>query len=332
MNIEHVFVINLKTRQDRWNEIKNQFKNTDLKLIRWNAVYGKDLSEKQIRAITSDFCNVFCSHGIVGCWLSHYTLWQFIVKHNIDNVLVLEDDAKPVTEFNSRISTELKKIPKDYDLVYFGCSGSCDKIGDDVIGLGYKKNKVISDDLIIPTVPLGTHAYLISNKGAQKLLSYRELKKVRYHIDCSLSNYVYNNNKDFNMYAFKKPLIMQSSDVNSSDLLSNDHPILNYFTSYVKLSDNYNLDYVLSCQQVQIRKLKVDITSYFVLFGIIAFVIGWKCSEINIRNFICIIVILYAIELLLQKKINWNTKIAELLCMIVFLYLGNKLNNYQSGL
>src|SRR5438477_11440696 len=96
VSIDHTFVINLKKRTDRWNTINKSFSGTGIKLMRWNAVYGKDLKKDMIKKITTPFCNRFCSDFMIGCWLSHYTLWQWIVKKNLDNVLILEDDAVPV--------------------------------------------------------------------------------------------------------------------------------------------------------------------------------------------------------------------------------------------
>lgn len=332
-NIEHIFVINLKHRTDRWISIQDNFKHTNLELIRWNAVYGKQLMEKEIKKITSQFCNTFCSYGMIGCWLSHYRLWHYIVKNKLNNVLILEDDARPITDFNDKLSKLLQKVPNDYDLVYFGCFGSCDEIGNKITNLIFnKKNKevIINNkkvkDLMIPALPLGTHAYLISYNGANKLIHHKELKKVRYHVDFSLSNYVYDDDT-FMVYAFKEPLIMQSSDVNSSDLLTNDHPILNFIFSKIKISNNYNLDYIMSCQALNIRDLDVNITVFMILFGLIAFIVGLSFGEDATRKFIVIITCLYIAELLMQKKPNIKNAIAEIFVIMTFFYLGSKLKN-----
>ena len=81
MIIEQIYVVNLKHRKDRWNKIQQAFNNTGLKLTKWDAIYGKTLSDEQINNITSKFCYYFCSPGMIGCWMSHYLLWQFIVKN-----------------------------------------------------------------------------------------------------------------------------------------------------------------------------------------------------------------------------------------------------------
>lgn len=335
MNIEHIFVINLKNRTDRWKIIQNDFKNTNFKLQRWDATYGKNLSEKEIINTTSNFCNNFCSYGMIGCWLSHYKLWKYIVKNNLNNVLILEDDAKPTKNFMVKLNKIMAIIPKNYDLVYWGCTGSCDDIFDVTIDLilnRKNKNAIINgkkiDELMIPSMPLGTHAYLISNSGARKLLSYDELKKVRYHIDQGLSMYVYNNDKDFNMYAVRDPLIMQSStnDISSSDLLVNEHPILNYFLSKIRVSGNYSLDYVMSVQILHIRKFNINVTSFTIFFSLISFLIGMFGSIDMMRNYMYSMILLNVMEVLIRKKTNYSTVSFEILMIIVFLYLGSRLN------
>lgn len=330
VHIEHVFVINLKNRPDRWENIQDNFKDTNLKLKRWDATYGKDLSEKEIADITSDFCNKFCSYGMIGCWMSHYNLWKYIAEHNLNNVLILEDDAKPQSNFNE-INNKLKNIPEDYDLIYLGCFGSCDQIGDNIVNIVFnKKNKdlyvngIKHNDLIIPSMPLGAHAYLLSNKGANKLINHKELKKVRYHIDYALSDLVYNKN-DFNVYAFKEPFIMQSSDINASDLVTNEHPIISIPLSKIYISDNYNLDYILNAQLFYIRNLSVPVTGLTIIFASIAFLIGLSHNKDLMLYFAYFMLVLYIAESYIKRKIHINALLFEMLMIIIFLYLGNNI-------
>lgn len=170
IKINKVYVINLKHRKDRWESVQEKFKGTNLKLTRFNAINGKDLNDDQIEKLTTKFCYYFCSPGMIGCWLSHYKLWEQIVKSNDENVLILEDDAYPVDDYNKRINQVLKEIPKNYDLIYFGCNGSCDEDVNWFYRLFYGDDKEIylngkkSENFFRPRFPLTTHAYLISKK------------------------------------------------------------------------------------------------------------------------------------------------------------------------
>jgi glycosyl transferase family 25 len=335
MNIEHTFVINLKNRPDRWQTIQNSFKGTTLNLQRWDAVYGKNLTKKEIKDKTTPFCNIFCSYGVIGCWLSHYYLWQYISKNNLNNVLVLEDDARPaepITNFNKDLLTDLSIIPPNYDLVYLGCLGSCDDISNKLSDafISQKNQPVIINgknipELMIPTNPLGTHAYLISNSGANKLINYPELKKVKYHIDQVLCRYVYDKKKDFNMFAVRTPLIMQSGNIEGSDLVNNDHPLINSILSKIYFSDNYNADYLMNLQLLSIRESKITITPIAVLFGLLAFVVGLVNNTLITNIFVWSLIVIYIIEFFMKEdKSNINTTIFEIFVVILFLFIGIK--------
>jgi len=69
-NIE-INIINLKNRTDRWNSVKNIFKN--FKIKRFNAIYSKD--------------------GWKGCALSHINIVKQAKKENKEYVIISEDDT-----------------------------------------------------------------------------------------------------------------------------------------------------------------------------------------------------------------------------------------------
>src|SRR5947208_587183 len=118
MNITKAYVINLPHRTDRWSQIQSSFKNTNIQLIQWPATNGKQLTEESINSQTTQFCQNFCSTGMIGCYLSHYKLWQHIVSNNETNVLILEDDAKPIPNFQTKFKEVTQELPPDYDLFY----------------------------------------------------------------------------------------------------------------------------------------------------------------------------------------------------------------------
>lgn len=326
INIEHVFVINLKHRTDRWNKVQNDFKDTGLKLQRWDAVYGKDLNEKEITQKTTQNCDNFCTYGVIGCWLSHYTLWKYIADNNLNNVLILEDDAEPFNGFNDKIKSMLKNIPTDYDLIYIGCFNVFD-IKSPYKSLLKDKDVIINnkkiDDLIIPHRPLGMHGYLMSNNGARKLTEYKELTKVSHDIDIALSDYVYGDEKkDFKMYAFKEPLIIQQSDANKSDLTSNDHPIINYILSKIVITTGIQMGYLTSIPFYTLRKYNLRINSLSFIFIILSFIIGLFCSHTTIRTFIFFIYGLFCVEFMMTKNKNINQLFFELFIIMLFVRFG----------
>lgn len=326
--IHKTYVINLKHRTDRWESINKNFIETNLKLNRWDAIYGKDLPDKEIENITTDFCNNFCSNSIIGCWLSHYTLWQNIVKNKETNVLILEDDAYPVPNFDKLLKLYWKQIPKNWDMIYLGCMGSCDDsafLKWFFIFYSQSENKKISPNVYIPGFPIGTHAYMLSYNGAKKLIENKYLKQVNYHIDKEVAKYALSD-PNFKAYALNPNLVYQHFSSNYSDNQNTYHPIVTYLSSKIKIS-NHNLDSELSTILFHIRKLNVTVTVFVAILALVLFCIGLFASNI-IRNYLIIILLLfYAWEIILgNDDVNriYNL-IVEFIILIIIVFLAFKI-------
>ena len=95
--------------------------------------------------------------GEVGCSLSHYSIWKYIVENQIPSMLILEEDFHPVKELKDINQDE---IPKDYDILYLGRY----PIGDD--------EEDYSNSVVKPGYSYNTHAYILTLSGAKKLLNY----------------------------------------------------------------------------------------------------------------------------------------------------------------
>jgi GR25 family glycosyltransferase involved in LPS biosynthesis len=301
------FVINLDYRQDRWEKMQKRFKNTSLRLTRWSAVNGKNLNEEYIKKVTTTFCNYFCSHGMIGCWLSHYFLWKYIVENKLDKVLVLEDDAIPIDNFDEKFNSVSKKFPKDWDLIYLGCGGTC-------------TNNATKLDIITPVYPLSTYAYMISYNGAKKLIESDFMKYVFYHIDAALGLF-YNIHKNFKMYAVANTLIHHKDD-NPSDIANGDRPTLSRMVKQLNINptSTYNLDSVMNIQIVNLRKLGLSVNVYFILFAIISFVLGMMGNKEYIYVFIFIVFAINATDLYFGTsilRIAW-----DFIIICVFLLIG----------
>ena len=332
VNINKTYVINLKKRNDRWEQINTNFKNTKLKLNRWDAIYGKDLSDEKIKQITNNFCYYLCSPSMIGIWMSHYSLWQHIVKNNETNVLIMEDDAYPADDFNSRLPTLLEKIPKDFDMLYFGCIGSCDEQYNNFIKFFFGgSNKNVYDqnnndemkEIIRPYFPLALHGYMVSNKGAKKLLNNEKFKKISYHIDFALPVLIFNDFKsNFNVYAVIPSLIKQGFG-SDSDNLSSNHPLINYPLSKIKITETMNLDYSSNIQQFYLRHIGVPITQ-FLLFMIIFSIIMGAILPLKILNYLLLAIVgLYLIEIIITKGKAIKLMVFELIVIILVAYISN---------
>lgn len=109
--------------------------------------------------------------GEVGCFLSHYLIWEEMVKHNLKEVLILEDDIKFEPYFRERalyIINQARQID-GWDLIYFGRKRLQESNEELLPG---------SDVLVKVGYSYWTLGYLITLEGAKKLLEANPLKQL----------------------------------------------------------------------------------------------------------------------------------------------------------
>jgi GR25 family glycosyltransferase involved in LPS biosynthesis len=336
--VSKTYVINLKSRPDRWTDINLKFKDSGLKLNRWNATNGKKLSENKINKLTTPLCNLTCSPGMIGCSLSHYNLWKHIVKNKENNVLILEDDCVPIDNFKNELKIGWNDVPNDFDLIFLGCHGSCENSFISKIlfkTMSNSKNVPVfnkgmqSDYIFKPCFPLCTHAYIVSLVGAKKLINHPKLQKIAYHIDYILSKHVFPN-PDFKMFAFKKRLINQQMSANYSDNQSMNHPLISKYGSKIKISDVHTISECVNTQLFGIRKLGLNISVLIVLISIMSFIIGLCGNKKIIIYYLLLVIFYYLLEFVLYTKVYIDNKkiiIFELFFMCLFIHMGFLIKN-----
>ena len=197
----NTYVINLQKDNQKWTEIQNNFKNTNIQLTRFDAFLGKKLTKQQQliknKKVTK-LCKLTCSDGIIGCGLSHIELAKMIFEKDENQfALVLEDDVIPkVNNLKQKIINLAKNAPKNWDLIKIHNVGFCRKFNNPIWMCG------------------STAGYLLSKKGAKKLSNL----KLNYHIDIQI-----HKNKKFNMYKSQKNLLtvnFKDSSIAKTNLLT----------------------------------------------------------------------------------------------------------------
>lgn len=99
-----VFVINLPQRTDKKEQMLKQSEEFDIPVKIIEAVNGAALTEEQIQELVRDYPACCLTKGVIGCALSHISVYKKMVDDHIPLALVLEDDAimnqnlKPVLE------------------------------------------------------------------------------------------------------------------------------------------------------------------------------------------------------------------------------------------
>lgn len=268
----------MKKSTERLKSITSQLNNLNLDFTRFDAIVGKNLSKKTLNDKCTFFCRYFYTYGMIGCFLSHQKIWENIIEKDEKVVMVLEDDC--ILDLNFKIHLkdtldELYTIDPDWDILYTGSFGAAEYSGKyDLMGHIVKfilpniKNEknIKGKHVYIPEAPLGTHCYIVSNKGARKLRKY--LDKVDYHVDASILNF----SKYLKIYASKNKLGKQASSADNSTLTQNFPNVFNKIIDYCNIKDMNDIMYSYHLS-IPIIQIIYPINIYLILFSIIIFFI-----------------------------------------------------------
>ena len=223
-----LFVINLKKSKDRFQNISKNLKSLNIPFERFDAVYGQELFDEEIKENTTFIGrNFLCNRGIIGCAMSHIELWKSFKKSDDDFVLISEDDIEYKKDF-PKIFKDVDKIYNKvkFDILSLNCSILIkEQLGEPIFVDNYKITK--------PLFPLTTASYIVSKKGVKKLLKI--FKKVHYHIDNDIAwNTLYSN---IDYYNIKSPLLLKVSRAFESNIIVKNRGILNSILTKIGLTD-----------------------------------------------------------------------------------------------
>uniref|UniRef100_T1PAU5 Glycosyl transferase n=1 Tax=Musca domestica TaxID=7370 RepID=T1PAU5_MUSDO len=179
LSLDHIYMINLERRPERREKMLKLFEALNLDVEYFPAVDGKRLTPEMIKELGIKFLPGYedpyhhrpMTLGEIGCFLSHYHIWQTIVEKQQKEVLILEDDIRFEPYFKEKALGVMEQIRKviDYDLVYFGRKRLKDEVEPWVDN---------TENLVHAGYSYWTLGYVISLKGAEKLLKAKPLEKL----------------------------------------------------------------------------------------------------------------------------------------------------------
>ena len=151
-------VVNLKKREDRLASFKTC--HPDLEFEVFHAVDGEQVNYGGLLSQGFDvrhdwidpILNTRLTKGEVGCFLSHWSIWQKCIERN-EKVLVLEDDARLTDRFDLQ---EIEKFTDTYNFLYLGWKEMA-------------KSIPLTDKLVQPLYPYWTLGYVITPESAKIL-------------------------------------------------------------------------------------------------------------------------------------------------------------------
>ena len=208
-----VVVINLDQRTDRLELFDRN--NPNLQYERFKAVDGSMISYQKLLQSGYDvnhdwidpILHTKLTKGEVGCFLSHWHIWQKCIERN-ESLIVLEDDAILTERFDME---EVESLP--FDFVYLAYHE---------MGNGIK----ITDKLSVPVYPYWTLAYMIRPDAARKLIN-NEAKRNIFPVD----EYLPTMMKSLNVAGYTEDVVKAvSRSVQGSNVLA--HSRYDYFVDF----------------------------------------------------------------------------------------------------
>ena len=160
------FIINLPDRTDRLDLFHKT--NPNINAEPFDYVFdGRQIDHDELIKLGFDtdkdwkdpILQTHLTKGEVGCFLSHWYVWQYAIESN-ETVIVFEDDAIIGDRYNEE---EINELLESYNFIY----------------LGYREmgeREEINDTIVIPDYPYWTVSYVVTPEAA-KILTTEHAKK-----------------------------------------------------------------------------------------------------------------------------------------------------------
>lgn len=179
LGFDEIYLINLKRRPERLRKMQEVLRLIGMDFKRVEAVDGYNLTEQHLSSINflPDYRDPYHNRpmklGEIGCFLSHYKVWEYIVNNGHQRAIVLEDDVRFTqngTLIIKKMMEDLMKTRLDWDFIYFGRKKMTPP-GDEFYVPGHR---------FLSTVAYSywTIGYAISFEGAKKLIAARPLDRM----------------------------------------------------------------------------------------------------------------------------------------------------------
>jgi glycosyl transferase family 25 len=318
--VDNVYLINMDKDTKRLIKVTKECKKFNINFERFCGVNPLKLSKKELNKYVTQTCQNICPNGIIGCGVSHMKIYEDALKNNYKNILVLEDDVYFCDELYEELDKAMSELPEDYDILYLGCFGWCDKKQVYNMDLYYllfyflskcksecKNKKIMNNKYIhVPEIALTAHAMIISNKGCRKLLNI--IGKLYYHIDMIIAV----NSNELNIYTTKKRLIYQTWNESNNSGMSSNY-LLNNYLKDIKNNDGIPYSFLFNTYVIKINNTNIT------LLDIIFFLLG-IFSYINKYLFILILIFLIINQ---KKSILISYLIGYLIIYIIFTCIRN---------
>lgn len=176
----NIYFINLDKSKDRFQKINNQCDKYSLSCNRIIAIDGKTFPKddyiKYIKRPTM-------KDNSIACFLSHIKALKTFLGTYQNYAIILEDDVDihpELLDYLKKIEFDLEKENEDFDIIFLGGTRVCGKYFTDNLLKPVQKHKNCN---------AGAFAYMISKRGAQKIIDKFEKDGIYKMYDHQIRDY-----------------------------------------------------------------------------------------------------------------------------------------------
>ena len=172
-----IFVLHYAKLTSRKQHILKQFKNHGIHDFEFIELFDK-------KNITVENCPPFDKKyimnrpGELSLHLKHFYVYHLIVKRNINEALIFEDDVVLCDGFMNKLTEYMTQLPSNYDMLFLGDGCSLHIPSNELVPEQYiyKKNVDTGDEGNRGATRC-TDSYVIHNRCAKKLCDYITTKR-----------------------------------------------------------------------------------------------------------------------------------------------------------
>lgn len=175
--MNNIFIINLPRRPAKLKHVMSQLHQAGLNAFVVDAIDGDAFtSQEEIDELGASTLPNYCGHkntlphlttGQLGCFMSHFTIWHYMVENNIPAALILEDDFDLQENFKERLGACLDEARGlDWNLMYLGRSPTEGDI------------RCVTEHLAQPGYTLWTVGYIFKLDAAKALVEAHVQKRL----------------------------------------------------------------------------------------------------------------------------------------------------------
>lgn len=236
--INNCLIINLDSRNDLWNNLetfRNKWTAEKKTVDRMPGVTLKNENNLLLQLIAANRININGNgfrkskesfFGEVGCYMSHYNCWKYIVDNDLDNCLILEDGIEFLRDDFKNF-----KIDNNVHILF---------VNEEMNQFDSKKN----------FIGYGTQGYVVTKKGANLLMN--KCNTMLIPIDLQIRHLC--NTKELNGTTLSKPYIKrQNNRVSSID---------NSETSMKNLNEKQDSNSILVRLLENLRKNNINLDDF----------------------------------------------------------------------